>query len=178
MISQSLTMHAPRYEPFNSGHPFLNWAIDSALRVTNAPRGNLQICDPSSGMLEIVVHRHFEQAFLKFFKCVRSDGSACGKAFDSGRRVAVEDVSESPIFYRTPALEVLLDAKVRAVQSTPLVGSSGSILGVLSTHWPTPRRLSDQSLVQVDVLARAVARWLDHRLHTSNQARLTASATS
>jgi hypothetical protein len=74
----------------------------------------------------------------------------------------VEDVTESPVFHGTLALEVLLDAKVRAVQSTPLVGSSGAILGVLSTHWRSSHRLRNSSLVRLDVLARTVARWLEH----------------
>lgn len=145
-----------------NGHSLLNWAVDSAIRVTNATKGNLQIFDPASGALQIVAHRGFKQPFLDFFKRVTGDESACAKAFGTCQRVTVEDVTESPIFCGTPALEVLLDARVRAVQSTPLVGSSGAILGVLSTHWPSPRRLSNDALVKLDVLARTVARWLQH----------------
>lgn len=141
----------------------LDWVLESTLQITSATKCNLQTFDPGSGALEIVAHRGFRQPFLDFFKCVHGDGTACGKAFDTRGRVIVEDVAESPIFYRTAALEVLLDAGVRAVQSTPLFSPSGAILGVLSTHWPSPRRLKIDALVQLDVVARTVARWLEHR---------------
>jgi hypothetical protein len=147
------------------GHSFLNWAVDSALQISGASKGNLQLVHPSSGVLHIVAQRGFGQPFLDFFNSVHTGQAACGKAFESCGRVIVEDVTESPIFYATSSLEVLLDARVRAVQSTPLVGSSGMILGIISTHWPSPRLLSNQTFVQLDVLARTVGRWLEHNRH-------------
>ena len=158
--SNSLQAHCDSVQ--GNGHSLLNWAVDSAIRVTNATKGNLQVFDPASVALQIVAHRGFNQPFLDFFKQVNGDESACAKAFGTRQRITVEDVTESPIFYGTAALEVLLDARVRAVQSTPLISSSGAILGVLSTHWPSPRRLSNDGFVKLDVLARTVARWLEH----------------
>jgi len=38
-----------------------------------------------------------------------------------GERVVVEDVTTSPVFAGTAALDVVLAAGVRAVQSTPLL---------------------------------------------------------
>jgi hypothetical protein len=147
-----------------NGHSFLNWAVDSAVQITNASQSNLQIIDPASRTLHIAAQRGFRQPFLDFFKCVHGPGSACGKAFDTRERVLVEDVTESSIFCGTPALEVLLDADVRAVQSTPLIGSSGVILGVISTHWRTRVRLNNRSFARLDALARTIARWLEHNL--------------
>jgi len=142
-------------------HSFLNWAVDSALQITNANKGNLQIADSRSGVLHIAAQRGFGQPFLDFFSFVHTGEAACGKALETCERVIVEDVTESPIFHTTSALEVLLDAGVRAVQSTPLIGSSGTILGMLSTHWPSARHLSDQASVRLDILARTVGRWLE-----------------
>jgi hypothetical protein len=144
------------------GRSMLNWAVDSALRVTNATKGNLQVFDSSSRDLHIVAQRGFGQPFLDFFASVHTGQAACGKAFETCARVMVEDVAESPIFHATPSLEVLLDARVRAVQSTPLVSSSGAILGMLSTHWTFPRRLRSGELARLDVLAWTVTRWLEH----------------
>jgi len=39
----------------------------------------------------------------------------------SGARVVVDDVATSPVFVGTPSLDVLLTARARGVQSTPLV---------------------------------------------------------
>lgn len=143
-------------------YSMLEWTIDSGLQSTLATKANLQILDPASGHLRIVAQHGFDQPFLDFFDSVAAGEAACGKAFETHSRVFVEDVAESPIFHGTPALEVLLDAGVRAVQSTPLLSSSGTILGILSTHWPSPGHLSTRALVSLDVLARAAARWLEH----------------
>lgn len=145
----------------------LEWTLDSSLRITDATKANVQVFDPTSGDLHILAQHGFAQPFLDFFKRVHAgEAAACGKAFASQSRVFVEDVTESPIFYGSFALEVLLDAGVRAVQSTPLLGSSGAILGMLSTHWSSPGRLNHRALASLDVLAHTVAHWLEH---TPNQ---------
>jgi hypothetical protein len=58
------------------------------------------------------------------------------------------------VFRYTPALEVLLDAGVRGVQSTPLVGDLGRLLGVLSTHHHRPWRLQPSAFRQLDAFVR------------------------
>jgi GAF domain-containing protein len=57
-----------------------------------------------------------------------------------GARVIVEDITQSDLFVGTPALDIQLAAGVRAVQSTPLIGRSGSVLGLVSTHFKAPHR--------------------------------------
>lgn len=132
------------------------------LRITDAAKANLQIFDSTHNCLQIVAQLGFSQPFLDFFNSVHAGEAVCGHAFATRNRVIVEDVTESPIFRGTPALEVLLDAGVRAVQSTPLVSSSGTVLGILSTHWPSPGCLSTRALASLDALTRLVARWLEH----------------
>jgi GAF domain-containing protein len=97
---------------------------------------------------------------------VHEGEAACGEALKNRRRIVIDDVTESPVFRGKPALEVLLDAKVRAVQSTPLIGASGTMLGVLSTHWSSPRHVSEHDLFQFDLLARTIANCLEY-LHAS-----------
>lgn len=87
----------------------------------------------------------------------------CGTAFKTRAQIIVEDVAESPIL-GTPALEVVLDAGVRAVLSTPLVGSTGSILGILSTHRRRPWRPRRRDLHLLNLLARNAADWIEQRM--------------
>jgi PAS domain S-box-containing protein len=75
----------------------------------------------------------------------------------------VEDVTRSPIFAGTSELPVLLDAGVRALQSTPLVSSSGSLLGMISTHFDEPHRLSEAELRWMDLLARQGADFVERQ---------------
>jgi signal transduction histidine kinase/CheY-like chemotaxis protein len=87
----------------------------------------------------------------------------CGVALREGRRVIVEDVTTSPVYAGTPTLEVQLRAGVRAVQSTPLLGSSGELVGMLSTHYRTPRRPDDRDLRHLDLLARQAGDMIERR---------------
>lgn len=134
-------------------------ALDAALRVTGAPRGNLQLA--SADGLRIVAQRGFEQPFLDFFACVRDEASACGVALMHGRRVIVADVARDPIFAGTPAGGVMLQAGARAVQSTPLLAASGEVIGVLSTHYDRPWQPGEHELAMLDDIARTTASWLE-----------------
>src|SRR5262249_31428666 len=61
------------------------------------------------------------------------------------------------------ALEVLLQAGVRAVQSTPLISSAGHLLGMLSTHFGQPHRPGERELRLVDLLARQASDILERK---------------
>ena len=135
--------------------------LEGALRITGAPKGNIQLFNPSSGAIEIAVHRGFEEPFLKFFAVVRDEPSTCGTAAQLGRRVIIEDVTQSKIFAGQAALKVLLDAGVRAVQSTPLLSSSGNLLGMISTHFDSPHRPTEQELRQLDLVSWQAANYLE-----------------
>jgi hypothetical protein len=152
--------------PHGNYEAMLNWAVDASLVITNADMANLQLVDPESGALFIAAQCGFSRAFLDYFGRVHEGEAACGHALKARKRIIVDDVTESLVFQGTPALEVLLDAGVRAVQSTPLIGPSGATLGMLSTHWSTPCHLKAQDMLELDLLARTVAHCLEY-LHVS-----------
>lgn len=131
----------------------LNGLLASAIAMTQADRGNIQLFEPASGGLKIKVQRGFKQPFLDFFDEVHVGQAACGTALKTAERVVVEDVTNNPIFVGTAALEVMLDAGALAVQSTPLVSPFGHTLGVLSTHYRKPHRPHARELDVLDRLA-------------------------
>jgi PAS domain S-box-containing protein len=135
--------------------------VDTAIAVTSADMGNIQLLDRDSGSLKIVADRGFESPFLEFFNAVNEGQGACGTAMQRGQRVVIEDVSKSPVFVGTPALDVILAAGVRAVQSTPLIARSGRLVGMLSTYYRVPRRPADRDLHVIDQLARQAADWIE-----------------
>jgi hypothetical protein len=57
------------------------------------------------------------------------------------------------IVWYSEAKKVLLRANVRSVQSTRLIGSSGELVGMVSTHYGRPGTPSPDVLKQVDHLA-------------------------
>jgi hypothetical protein len=142
----------------------LSAVVDAAIRITGADMGNIQLFDPASAALRIEAQRGFSQPFLEFFDCVHDGHAVCGTAFKTRAQIILEDVAGSPIFLGTPALKVVLDAGVRAVLSTPLVGSTGSILGILSTHRRRPWRPRRRDLHLLNLLARNAADWIEQRM--------------
>jgi PAS domain S-box-containing protein len=145
-------------------HPVFNDVVDTAISLTHADKGTLQLYNPQTGILELAAHRGFPSEWVEHFKAVNSTGSAdaaCGMAMNTGRRIVVEDVNTSPIFVGKPSLAFQQKAGVRAVQSTPLFSRSGELLGMLSTHFGVPHRPSERELERLDLLARQAADLLE-----------------
>src|SRR6516162_9347709 len=135
----------------------------TAIAISEADKGNLQLFDASSGSLTIVAQQGFEEDFLKFFDNVRKNDAACGAAMGTAKQIIVDDVLTSEIFVRQPAQKVLVDAGVRAVVSTPLLSSKERPLGVLSTHFARPRHPSERQLRLINILARQAADYLERK---------------
>jgi PAS domain S-box-containing protein len=135
-----------------------------AIAITKADKGNLQLRETSSGMLKIAAHKGFDQPFLDFFAAVgEGEGAACGHALRERGRTIVEDVTNSEIFKNQESLAVLLAAGVHAVQSTPLVSTSGTVLGMISTHFNHPHCPSERELRLLDLLARQAADYIERK---------------
>ena len=129
--------------------------LDRAIAIDGARAGNIQLFNPSLGGLEIVAQRGFDSAFLQLFCLVRPDDpSACARAFRNRERVVIADVNEDPHF--VPYLSMMSHARVRGVQSTPVLDDRAVPIGVLSTHFPTPCRLSAQGALALDDCANAL----------------------
>jgi two-component sensor histidine kinase len=135
----------------------------TAIAISGADKGNLQLYDATSGSLIIAAQRGFQGDFLKFFDSVRANDAACGVAMGTAKQIIVDDVLTSPIFAAQPAQKVLLDAGVRAVVSIPLMSSKGRPLGVLSTHFTRPHHPSEHQLEPMNILARQAADYLERK---------------
>jgi two-component sensor histidine kinase len=136
----------------------------TAIAISGADKGNLQLFDETLGSLRIVAQQGFQERFLKFFENVDDHvASACGTAMATHDQVIVDDVLTSKIFVDEPTQKVLLDAEVRAVISTPLKSSKGGLLGVISTHFSRPGHPSERQLRLTNILARQAADYLERK---------------
>jgi PAS domain S-box-containing protein len=130
--------------------------LDGAIRASRADFGNVQLYNPERAALEIVAQQGFRQDFLDYFRFVRVDeGSACAQAMQSGERIIIEDVELDPTY--APHRRIAAAAGYRGVQSTPLKSRSGVVLGMLSTHFRQPHRLSLRDQRLLDLYARLAA---------------------
>ena len=140
----------------------LGAVIDTAMAISGADKGNVQLFASNSGTLTIAAQRGFDAAFLKFFADVRSDDpSAYGKAMQAADRIIVEDVMNSEIFAGQASQQVLIDAGVRGVISMPLKSSMETLVGMISVHFSTPHRPTERELHFLDLLARLTADYLE-----------------
>jgi two-component sensor histidine kinase len=136
----------------------------TAIAISGADKGNLQLFDETLGSLRIIAQQGFQERFLKFFEHVDDHVAAsCGTAMAINEQVIVDDVLTSKIFVGQPAQEVLLDAEVRAIISTPLSSSKGGLLGVISTHFSRPGHPSERQLRLTNILARQAADYLERK---------------
>jgi len=136
----------------------------TAIAISGADKGSLQLFDETSGTLRIIAQQGFQERFLKFFEDVDDHVAAsCGTAMATNEQVIVDDVLTSKIFVGQPAQKVLLDAEVRAIISTPLSSSKGGLLGVISTHFSRPGHPSERRLRLTNILARQAADYLERK---------------
>jgi PAS domain S-box-containing protein len=137
--------------------PDLQTLLDTVLEATialhGADFGNVQLYDAQTHTLRIAAQRGFGPPFLEHFAQVSAEeGSACGRALSRGAQVIIPDVAQDPAF--ASDLAAAREAGFRAVQSTPLLTSTGRPLGMLSTHFRQPRRFAARELRLTDLYAR------------------------
>jgi len=138
--------------------------LKAAMAVLRSDMATMHLSCPEAGKrgdLLLVGSQGFDAATVEVFKGVHTDSSYPGEeSFRTGDHVMIEDI-ESCEFLDPARLKVLRKLGIRAVQSTPLLSSSGRILGILSTYWRQPYRLSERERVLCDVLVRQTADLLE-----------------
>src|SRR2546423_1041455 len=115
--------------------PILDEILKVAIDINGADKRNIQLLDAKSGKLMLVTHSGFETPFLEFFAVVDDQGSACAVAMHTHQRVIIEDIRTSEIYAGQASLAAMREADVLAVQSLPLMSSSGNVIGIISTHF-------------------------------------------
>jgi signal transduction histidine kinase len=128
--------------------------LGAVIELLGADKGNVLLSDQQG--MRLAAHDGFEHNALDFFQKVSSDkASACGRALSSGERVVIEDVETDSVYAALrPAARA---AGVRAVVSTPLGGSDGAMLGIVSAHFRSVHRPTDQDLRRMDLYLRQAA---------------------
>ncbi|GLQ89978.1 GAF domain-containing protein [Dyella flagellata] len=138
----------------------LQAALDVTMTLHDADFGNVQLYEPETNTLRIIVQRGFEPAFLDHYALVdASNPSACGLALAGRKRKIVKDVETDPDYLLSR--DVARVAGYRAVQSTPLLSAAGEPLGMLSTHFRAPRSFSEAEQRQTDLVAHEIARVIE-----------------
>jgi PAS domain S-box-containing protein len=132
--------------------------LDAAIDLMSAHKGSMQVFHPERGELRLLVQRGFDPQVAGRWEWVRYDfATTCSMALLTGSRVIVPDFETCETMAGTADLDAFRQSDVRAAQSTPLMSRSGRLLGMVTTYWRNPHRLTDRELQPLDVLARQAA---------------------
>ena len=119
--------------------------LHQGMMLNKTKTGTLQIINNKEHSLEIVYSAGVSKKFVDHFKIVEAgDGSVCGRALKNGQSIYVSDLTQDESF--VPHLKIALHDGIRAVQSTPLISKNGKVIGILSTHFKLPKKLSKTEL--------------------------------
>jgi PAS domain S-box-containing protein len=157
---RSLTMTA------KNKRTVLEELLNAAIAINRADFGMLHLCDPETDRLTVTTQRGFDNDYVQFWEEEASARGTCAKALESFVGISAEDVTKSPHFVDTPALDVQLRAGVRAVQSVSLVDSSGKPFGVLTTHFRSPHRSDARKQRLFHLVAREAANIIERGMYS------------
>ncbi len=132
--------------------------VDDAVQFMQSDCASLQMLYPergAGGELRLLAFRGFNPQAARFWQWVRADSnSTCGIALRKSERVVARDIAACEFMADSADQQMYLQTGIYACQTTPLMGSAGSVVGMISTHWRTPHQPSEEDLRQFDVLAR------------------------
>ncbi|HEY3486936.1 MAG TPA: PAS domain S-box protein, partial [Gammaproteobacteria bacterium] len=151
---QRLQETSTRLIPEGKIDALLNEILNTAITVTRADKGTLQLLDIETNELAILASRGFTRPFVDFFdRTAKDKNSVCGRALHAMKRIVISDVRTE----NSETAAILRNSGIHSVQATPLVSRAGRILGMLSTYWREPRQPAERELRLLDVLARQAA---------------------
>jgi PAS domain S-box-containing protein len=131
----------------------LDEMLAAVVELLGADKGVVQLFNHKHAVLEIAAQRGFEQDFLEFFGRVSEDqDSASARALRSKERVVIGDIEADARYasFRDAARA----AGYRAIISSPLIGKSGAVLGIISMHFREVYRPTTQGLRRLDLYMR------------------------
>ena len=127
--------------------------LNEAMAACGADFGHIRLYNPATTALEIVVQRGFRDEFLARYRQVRAeDNPAYGYAVETGERWIVEDITVDEGLEEHRPLAA--SAGFRGIQSTPLRAYDGGCVGMLTTHFREPHRVSEHEGRLLDLYAR------------------------
>ena len=148
--------------------------LTTAIALTRADAGTVQIFDPATQDLILLATQGFERTMTEHFYRVNArSNTSCGIALKNGDRTFVNfDVPESEDPDGSMRLHV--EAGYRSAQSTPLMARSGQPIGMISTHWRKHHQPNERELRFLDLLARQAADLIEQRQITAEREQLLA----
>ncbi len=135
--------------------------LDVLIELLHADCARLQLFSNGKGKggrLRLLGQRGFYAGYNGVQEVSDVDsGSPCALAAARRKRIVIPDLAAPKLMVGSSYAQECRRMGLHAVQSTPLITRTGSVLGVFSTYWRKPRQLMESEIRALDVLARQVA---------------------
>lgn len=140
-----------------NNQPALQQILAGALEIARATKGTVHVWDEACQTLALAAHSGFDSTALKQLTTApQLEESPQMQAAITRQRVVVGDTEVD-----SRGAAGAASAGCRAIQSTPLLGCLGSVIGVLSTYYSEPLHPSDSVFRLLDFYARQAATLVD-----------------
>ncbi|MEC3954849.1 hypothetical protein VMT65_17550 [Nocardia sp. CDC153] len=133
--------------------------VGTALLHSEADRAIVQLFDPVLDGLWIAAQHGFHRPLLEFFRWVGTPDGTNATPAGYVSTVAIPDVGAS-LSLSTADRDVMLAERVRAVQTTPMISTSGRLMGVLSLYYRNADPVMAGEWPLLGALADATAEYL------------------
>jgi DNA-binding response OmpR family regulator len=147
--------------------PLFQEILDTALAILHAESGSILLFCPKPGNLGERQHlgrRGFSRKSVQLWRSARpTQESPWAMALREMHRTDVPAVEKREAIYGTEDQVTYPQNIVRTFQSTPLLSSSGDLLGMLSLHWSPPYEPTASELRALDTLAQLAANLTQRR---------------
>lgn len=145
-------------------HDLLDNLLQHAMMMCETKAGTLQLLNETNNTLEIATSFGLSDEFITHFRIVTcNDGSVCGRALAKKETIVIDDLTTDRSFARH--LNLALQNNIRAVQSSPLISSNGKIIGMMSVHFVTPKKISKVSLKAFEAFCTKAADKIEEFTH-------------
>jgi GAF domain-containing protein len=133
--------------------------VDVAAMLMRAEFASLHIYRSDRRALELIAHKGFDEISAATWKWVYPEtATACGLSVRLRRQIIIRDVSLDKLL-EASGRDAYLACNIQATQSTPLLDEgTGTVLGVISTHWRRPHLPTKRKLQMFNA-------WVDQTTH-------------
>lgn len=139
--------------------------LHAAIALMGSDMASLQLYDHDKNRLQLIAYSGFNEASAVYWQWIdAASSSICAAALNENKRIIIPDVLNCDYVKKEVDLIPYKLSGIRAVLSTPLISRTGTLLGMLSTHWTKVNTPKERSLHRFEILARQVADLAEHKL--------------
>jgi two-component system CheB/CheR fusion protein len=136
--------------------------LSACMELLGASKGNVQLFDETAETFALGAVSGFSPQFVEYVQDARARSTTAWRiALEQRRRVVIEDLNQRAEL--AELAKVFAKEGVRALQSTPICGHDGQVLGMLSTHFAEPHRPSERELRLLDLYIQQAERVIERK---------------